>query len=82
MVHASNLRNRLVALVDHHHRVARKVIQQSRRRLAGQSSSQMTRVVLDSVTVTQLLEHLGGKREVAMIGPEAETFVGLDRVEP
>jgi hypothetical protein len=47
-----------MALVDKHQRVLRQVIQQSWRRLARQPSGEVAAVVLDTVAVSDLLDHL------------------------
>ena len=58
VIHAVQLRNRLVAFVQKHERIVRQVIQQSGRRFARQPSRKMARVILDSVAVADLLDHL------------------------
>ena len=57
-VHAADLRNRHVALVDEQQRVVRQVVEQARRRLAGAAPRQIARVVLDAVAVADLEDHL------------------------
>ena len=58
MIHAADLRHRLVALVDDDERVVRQVIEQRRRRLARRAAGQVPRVVLDAVAVADLTDHL------------------------
>ena len=57
-VHAHDLRNGHVTLVDDQHRVARQVIEQAGRRLARCPPRQVARVVLDARAVTHLGHHL------------------------
>ena len=56
-IHAAQLRNRLVRFVDEHQKVARKIIQQRRRRLARQPSRKMPRIIFDAVAVAHRLDH-------------------------
>ena len=56
-VHAANLRNRLVALVDDRERIGRQVVEQRRRRRPGRPPGEVPRVVLDAVAVADLLHH-------------------------
>ena len=58
VVHAMQLRHGLVRFVDEHQVIARKIIQQGRRWLAGQATGEMPRVVLDAVAVSDRLNHL------------------------
>ncbi len=58
VVHPAHLRHGLMALVDDDHRVGRQVVEQRRRRLAGDAAGQVPRVVLDAVAVADLLDHL------------------------
>ncbi len=58
MIHPANLRDRLVAFVHDRQRIGRQIIQQRRGRRAGRASGQMSRVVLDPVAVSDLLDHL------------------------
>ena len=58
LVHAADLRHRLVRLVDHHEEVAREVVEQRERRLPGRAAVEHARVVLDAVAVAELLHHL------------------------
>ncbi len=57
-VHAADLRNRRVALVDEQQRVVGQVVEQARRRLAGAAPREIARVVLDPVAVADLEDHL------------------------
>ena len=56
--HPAHLRHGLMAFVDDDQRVARQVVEQRRRRLAGAAAGQMARVVLDAVAVADLANHL------------------------
>jgi hypothetical protein len=56
--HAADLRDRHVALVDEHQRVARQVVDQRRRRLAGLAAGQVARIVLDPFAEADLDHHL------------------------
>ena len=47
-----------MALVDHEQRVARQVVEQAGRRLAGLAARQVARVVLDAGAVAELGDHL------------------------
>ena len=58
MIHASKLRHGLVALINEHQRILRKIIKQSRRRLARHATRKMARVILDAMTIANLLHHL------------------------
>ena len=58
VIHALQLRHRLMALVDEHQGVRRQIIEQRRRRLARQPPRKMPRVILDAVAVADLLDHL------------------------
>jgi hypothetical protein len=53
-----HLRNGGVALVDKEQKVAREVVEQRGRRLAGQAAGEVARVVLDAVAVAHGLDHL------------------------
>ena len=55
--HAVDLRNGGVALVDEEQEVAREVVEQRGRRLAGQAAGEVARVVLDAVAVAHGLDH-------------------------
>ena len=57
-VHAAQLRHRLVRLVDEHQEVARKIIQQRGRRLTGEPTRKVARVILDAMAVAHGLDHL------------------------
>ncbi len=57
-IHAADLRYGDVALVDDHQRVARQIIEQRRRRLAGCAPREVTRVVLDALAEAHLVQHL------------------------
>ena len=58
VVHASDLRDRLVGLVDHHNEVIWEIIDQGIRRLPRRKPCQMTGIILDSRAESRLLEHL------------------------
>ncbi len=58
VVHAADLRHRLMALVDDEERVLRQVIEQRRRRLARGAAGQVPRIILDPVAVANLPNHL------------------------
>src|SRR5690606_510874 len=49
LVHAADLRHGDVRLVDHDQRVARKIVQQARRRAAGRAAFKVPRVILDAL---------------------------------
>ena len=57
-IHAADLRNGLMALVDDHQRVVGQVVEQRRRRLARRAAGEVARVVLDAVAVADLPHHL------------------------
>ena len=57
-VHAAELRDGHVALVDDHQRVLRQVVDQRRRRLARLAARQVPRVVLDALAEAELGQHL------------------------
>ena len=57
MIHALQLRNGLMALVQEHQRIVGKIIEQRRRRLSGQASGKMARIIFDAVAITDLLDH-------------------------
>ncbi len=58
VVHAMQLRHRLVAFVDVNHGVAGQVIEQGRGSFARQPPREVPRVVLDAVAIADLLNHL------------------------
>ena len=58
LVHAVELRNRDVGLVDDAQEVLAEVVDQRVRRLARVAPVEVARVVLDAVAVAHLLEHL------------------------
>ena len=58
VIHAVQLRHGLVRFVDEHQVVARKIIEQRRRRFARQASGEVARVVLDAMAVAHGLDHL------------------------
>ncbi len=58
VIHAADLRHRLVALVHDQERVLGQVVQQRRRRLARRAPGQVPRVVLDAMAVANLVDHL------------------------
>ena len=58
MIHPADLRHGLVALVDDQQGIRGQIVEQRRRRLAGQPAGEMPRVVLDAVAVADLLDHL------------------------
>src|SRR4030095_1298038 len=58
VIHASQLRNSLMAFINEHQGVLRKIVEQCRRRLARQTSREMATVVFNAVTVADLLDHL------------------------
>ena len=57
MVHPSDLRDRLVGLIDHHDKIIREVIDQRVRRLPRRKPCQMPGIVLDPGTESRLFEH-------------------------
>src|SRR5205814_10516249 len=57
-LHAADLRNALMAVVDDDERVLRQLVEQRRRRLARCAPGQVPRVVLDAVAVADLPNHL------------------------
>ena len=57
-IHAADLRDRDVALVDDHERIVRQIVDQRRRRLARLAAGQMARVVLDAFAEAHLVQHL------------------------
>ena len=57
-VHGAELRNGLVALIDHQQRVLRQIIEQARRRLARLAPRQEARVILDAGAIADLVHHL------------------------
>ena len=44
--------------VDHHQRVARQVVEQGRRRLAGLFAGQVPRIIFDAAAEAHLFQHL------------------------
>src|SRR5579872_32481 len=58
VVHAPQLRDRLVALIDEQQGVMREIIEQRRRRLSGQAAGKVARVVLNAMAVADLPYHL------------------------
>ena len=58
VVHAPDLRHRLMALVHDEQRIGRQIVEQRRRRLTRRPPGEMARVVLDAVAVADLLDHL------------------------
>ena len=57
-VHAPELRDRHVTLVDDEQRVRRQVVEEAGRRLARPAPGEKARVVLDALAVSELLHHL------------------------
>jgi hypothetical protein len=57
-VHAVQLADHLVALVQEHQRVLGQVVGEGRRRRSRRRAGQVPRVVLDALAVAQLAEHL------------------------
>ncbi|MNM65456.1 hypothetical protein D3C81_769030 [compost metagenome] len=57
VVHAVELADQHVRLVQEHQRIGRQVVDQRRRRLAGARAGQVARVVLDALAEAQLGEH-------------------------
>ena len=57
VIHAVQLRDGLVALVEKHDGIVRQIIEQGGRRFARQAAREMARVVLDAVAVADLLHH-------------------------
>ena len=58
VIHPPDLRNRLMALVDDRERIGGQIVEQRRGRFPGRTARQVTRIVLDSVAVSDLLDHL------------------------
>ena len=58
VIHAVKLRHGLVRFVDEHQVIARKIIEQRRRRLAGQAPREVARIVFDAMAVAHGLDHL------------------------
>jgi hypothetical protein len=58
VVHAAELADQHVALVQEHQRVAGQVVHQRGRRLARLRAAEVARVVLDALAVAHLLQHL------------------------
>ena len=56
--HAADLGHGDVRLVDDAQEVAREVVEQGRRRLAGRAAGEVARVVLDALAVAELGQHL------------------------
>ena len=59
--HSAYLPYRLVRFINEHQVVLRHVIQQRRRRFAGQTAAQMPRIILDAVAVANGAHHLDVK---------------------
>src|SRR5690606_25756586 len=57
-VHRSDLRHRLVRLVEDEEEVLGEVVDQRRRRFAGLAIGEVARVVLDAIAEPHLLHHL------------------------
>src|SRR3954470_14020403 len=57
LVHAAELRDRDMTLVDDHQRVGREIVDERRRRLARQTAGEVARVVLDALAEAKLGEH-------------------------
>ncbi len=57
-VHPAKLRDGDMALIDEHQKVAREVVEQCRRRLAGSAAGQMARVVFDAGAEAHLGQQL------------------------
>ena len=74
LVHAADLRDGLVRLVDHDDEVAAEVVEQRVRRRARRAPVEDPRVVLDPVAVAELLEHLQ-----VVLGPLPDP-VGLEQL--
>ena len=65
-VHSAQLRYRAVRLVDEHQKVARKIIQQRGRRLTGQPTRKVPRIILDPMTEAHGLDHFQIKHSALM----------------
>ncbi len=57
-IHAANLRDRLVTLVDDDERVGRQVVEKGGRRLARLAPGEVARIILDAVAIPDLANHL------------------------
>ena len=57
-IHRAHLRQRYVALVDHHQVILRKVVEQAEGTTALRTPVEIARVVLDTRAVAKLLDHL------------------------
>ncbi len=57
VIHALQLRDGLVALVDENHMIVRQIIEQRGRRFSWQAPGKMARVIFDAVAVADLLDH-------------------------
>ena len=57
-IHAADLRDRHVALVDDQQGIGGKIIEQRRRRLARRPPGEVARVVLDAGAISDLVHHL------------------------
>ena len=62
MVHAVELRDRLVRLIHEEQIVLRHVVQQRGRRLAGQPAGEVSRIVFDAMAVADRADHLDVKQ--------------------
>ena len=58
MPHAVELGNSYVRLIDEKQMILRKIIEQGRRRLAGQATGKMSRIIFDAMAVAHGLDHL------------------------
>src|SRR5699024_4476906 len=58
VIHAADLWDCLVRLIDHHNKIIREIINQRIRRLSRRKSRQMPRIVLNPRTESGLFEHL------------------------
>ena len=58
LVHATQLTDRHVALVDHHQRIVRQVIDQRGRGVSRLAAGKVARVIFDPLAETELVEHL------------------------
>ena len=66
VVHAVQLRHRLVRFVDEHQIVTRKIVQQRGRRFARQTSGEVARVIFDAVTKPHGFDHFQIKHGALM----------------
>ena len=51
-IHAADLRSRGVAFIDNQQKIFRKVVEQRWRRLARLASTEVTRIILDAVAIS------------------------------